>query len=152
MGSAMRLVVTRSGPGRGRRFGWCLARLACFFRALLTERGLLSPEGRLAVRGKIRRAAYSFFPERALALRRRHGLGGACGGCGASCNLMFACPQWDPISRGCTIYDHRPTACRLFPFTPADLRERDLLYPHTPCGFAVLPAAAESGERSARAA
>jgi Fe-S-cluster containining protein len=71
-------------------------------------------------------------------LKRKHGLTGGCASCGASCNLLFKCPHWDEASRLCSIYEDRPIACRMFPITPADLRDRDLAASGTKCGYSFV--------------
>jgi hypothetical protein len=72
-------------------------------------------------------------------LRRKYGLSGACISCGVSCNLLLKCPHWDEESRLCSIYDHRPLTCRLFPITPSDIRDRDLVSSGKPCGYSFVP-------------
>lgn len=45
---------------------------------------------------------------------------------------LFSCPFLVEEKDGvftCSVYDHRPPSCRLFPMVPADLREVDC------CGF-----------------
>ena len=96
---------------------------------------ILRQPGRTIIRGKIRRAMIGCVPGLALNLRRKHGLTGGCTSCGASCNLLFTCPHWDKESRLCSIYEDRPLACRMFPITPADLRDRSLAASGTKCGY-----------------
>lgn len=88
--------------------------------------GLRSRTGRLLTWGKLRRSAIVCVPGLGERLRRRHGLAGQCTQCGASCNLLMRCPQWDADTRLCRIYESRPPVCRLFPMTPADLRDVEL--------------------------
>lgn len=94
--------------------------------AMRDPAGLRSKKGRTLTVGKIRRSLIVCVPGLGEWLRRRHGLTGSCAGCGASCNLLIRCPQWDPPTRKCRIYESRPPVCRLFPITPADLREVEL--------------------------
>ena len=94
--------------------------------------GLRSRTGRRLVWGKIRRSAIVCVPGLGARLQRKHGLAGHCHQCGASCNLLMRCPQWDPGTRLCRIYESRPPVCRLFPMTPADLRDVELAGQH--CG------------------
>jgi hypothetical protein len=94
--------------------------------------------------GKIRRAIICCVPGLALYLQRKHGLVGGCVSCGASCNLLFKCPHWDEKSRLCSIYDDRPLTCRVFPITPADIRDRDLASSTTCCGYSFAPKASGS--------
>jgi hypothetical protein len=117
--------------------------MACYMRALIREIAL-HPEmiwrepGRAILRGKIRRMIICFVPGLALHLKRRYRVTGGCISCGASCNLLLKCPHWDENSRLCSIYDDRPLTCRLFPITPADLRDRDLASGSTRCGYSLV--------------
>jgi Fe-S-cluster containining protein len=84
------------------------------------------------LRGKVRRAVVGAFlsegDRAALETARR----GACDRCGACCKILFNCPFLAEDESGkfsCSVYDHRPPSCRLFPMVPADLREVDR------CGF-----------------
>lgn len=118
------------------RLGYFWQRLAVFLRiAFLHPNGLRSAQGRTLIWGKVRRALLGLCPPLARHLQKRYGLSGGCNNCGASCNLLFQCPHWDPNTKLCSIYPHRPNVCRLFPITPADLRERDLVAPQHPCGY-----------------
>lgn len=106
-----------------------------FVRAVFSRGGVFTREGRLLIRGKVRRLLICSVPPLARRLRAHYGLQGGCNSCGASCNLLFRCPHWDRDSRLCTVYESRPRVCRMFPITPADLRDRDLVLPQTVCGF-----------------
>ncbi len=106
-----------------------------FLRAAFSRRGLGSRDGRQLIRGKIRRWVLSLVPPVALWLQQRHGLSGGCSGCGASCNLLNACPHWEPSDGTCSVYQDRPNVCRLFPITPADVEDRDLVSRGIACGF-----------------
>lgn len=106
-----------------------------FVAAVFSRRGVLSKQGRILIRGKIRRLLICSVPPLARYLHARYKLEGGCNGCGASCNLLFRCPHWDTDSHLCTIYESRPRVCRMFPITPADLRDRDLALRHTACGY-----------------
>jgi hypothetical protein len=99
---------------------------------------MLRKAGRTIIRGKMRRALIGCVPGLALHLKRKHGLTGGCASCGASCILLFKCPHWDEESRLCSIYEDRPMACRMFPITPADLRDRDLAASGAPCGYSFV--------------
>ena len=85
--------------------------------------------------GKVRRVLLSAIPPLARYLQRHYRLSGSCKNCGASCTIMFDCPFWESESRLCSVYQDRPTLCRLFPITPSDLRDRDLASGHDSCGF-----------------
>jgi hypothetical protein len=61
-------------------------------------------------------------------------MSGGCNRCGSSCKLLFQCPHWDDDSKLCSVYEDRPNICRLFPITPGDLRDRNLVA-KSPCGF-----------------
>lgn len=110
-------------------------RLAVLQRNLWSRKGLFSSTGRILLAGKIRRILLCLVPAVARKVKKKHQLEGGCVSCGVSCNLLFPCPQWDAKTRLCTIYDDRPLVCRLFPITPADLRDRDLASPHSSCGY-----------------
>lgn len=69
----------------------------------------------------------SFFPNLSRRLQKRYGLEGGCRSCGASCKLLFQCPHWDESSSLCSVYEDRPNICRLFPITPKDISDRDLV-------------------------
>ncbi|MBI2295811.1 MAG: YkgJ family cysteine cluster protein [Betaproteobacteria bacterium] len=119
-----------------RRFWYALERLPLFLAVTFSAHGgLLSARGRTLIWGKIRRFFLSLFPPLARFLREKHGLVGACSSCGASCNLLFQCPHWDDRSRLCSVYEDRPAVCRLFPITPSDIRDRDLVAHELGCGF-----------------
>jgi len=96
--------------------------------------GLRSRSGRTLIWGKIRRSAIVCVPGLAARLQRKHGLAGQCAQCGASCRLMMPCPQWDPGTHLCRIYESRPPVCRYFPMTPADLRDVELSAQGVHCG------------------
>lgn len=120
-----------------RRFIQAWERLPPFLAVVFSPEGLGSPVGRRLIRGKFRRLAQSFFPSYAKKLQKKHGLVGGCINCGTSCNLMFQCPHWDSKSRLCTVYEDRPSICRTFPITPADIEDRNLMAGQTGCGFTV---------------
>ncbi len=122
-----------------RRMYYNLQRVPPFLAACLSSNGLLHPEGRILILGKFRRLLLSFFPPIAKFLQKYFRLQGACNQCGASCKLLFQCPHWDDNSKLCTVYNDRPNICRLFPITPADIRDRDLVSKRIPCGFSFKP-------------
>jgi len=70
-------------------------------------------------------------------LERRRG---ECARCGACCKLFFRCPSFDDSdgSPRCLTYEDRPGACGLFPLDELDLRDRDIIQPHLPCGYHFL--------------
>ena len=124
-----------------RRFWYFLERLVPFVRVSLTENGLGSRKGRTLIWGKARRLVLSAVPPLARALQRHYGLKGGCQNCGASCQLLFKCPHWDDRSRLCSVYQDRPNICRLFPITPADIRDRNLVAGKSrqACGYNFAP-------------
>ena len=65
---------------------------------------------------------------------------GHCARTGACCRLMFTCPlldqRSDPVR--CTIQEIKPKICHLFPIDERDLRDRDIVSPHVPCGFSFI--------------
>lgn len=113
--------------------------LRAFMRAIVVNPEAMwrDPE-RTILWGKIRRAVICCVPGLALHLKHRYRVIGGCNSCGASCNLLLKCPHWNETSRLCSIYDDRPMACRLFPITPADLRDRDLASRGTLCGYSFV--------------
>jgi Fe-S-cluster containining protein len=86
----------------------------------------------IQLRGKLRRAVVGTMlseEDRAVIAGARRG---ECNRCGACCKILFACPFLVEKEGGvfsCSVYDHRPPSCRLFPMVPADIREVD------GCGF-----------------
>jgi hypothetical protein len=118
-----------------RRIFVVLATVPPFFAIFFSRDGILSPDGRTLIAGKMRRIFLSLFPAFARHLQKKYGLVGGCQGCGASCNLLFQCPHWDERSRLCSVYEDRPDICRLFPITPADIRDREIVLRGKPCGF-----------------
>jgi len=96
----------------------------------------------IQLRGKVRRAVVGAMlsedDRAALAGARK----GECNRCGACCKILFGCPFLVESENGlftCSVYDHRPPSCRLFPMVPADLRDVD------GCGFSfqgVIPSGA----------
>lgn len=106
-----------------------------FLRVVFSSQGLPSPVGRKLIWGKFRRFIFSVVPPFAVYLQKKYGLSGGCVSCGASCKLLFRCPHWDDRSHLCTVYEDRPNICRLFPITPADIRDRNLVLAGKDCGF-----------------
>ena len=105
-----------------------------FARASFSKKGLLNKNGRLLIWGKFRRIFLTSIPGLAPYLKKKYQLTGGCVQCGASCRILFQCPQLDAKTGNCMVYEDRPDVCRTFPITPADLRDRDRVM-HTPCGF-----------------
>jgi hypothetical protein len=131
-----------------RRMRYAARYLRAFVRVIVANPGTLwRKTERTIIWGKIRRTIIAWIPGLALQLKRKHRLSGGCTSCGASCNLLFQCPHWDETTRLCSIYDDRPLTCRLFPITPADLRDRDLASSGTSCGYSLVPQVAR-GEPS----
>jgi hypothetical protein len=120
-----------------RRFWHLIERTIPFFKVAFSAEGLASASGRQLIWGKARRVFYSSMPPLARALQKRYGMTGGCQSCGASCQLLFKCPHWDHKSHLCSVYEDRPNICRLFPITPADIADRDLVLKAKPatCGF-----------------
>jgi len=118
-----------------RRCIYNLERFPPFFRVCLSQDGFISAKGRKLIWGKFRRVTLSVFPSLCKSLQRKYGLSGGCVSCGASCNLLFKCPHWDNQSHLCSVYEDRPNICRLFPITPSDIEDRNLVVPDKPCGF-----------------
>ncbi len=116
------------------RFRHVIERADPFLRAVFSRDGLGSRTGRILIRGKFRRMFLATMPALARALQRHYGLTGGCARCGTSCNLLNRCPHWDE-SAGCTVYHDRPNVCRLYPITPADIRDRDMVNPQIACGM-----------------
>ena len=79
----------------------------------------------IQLRGKVRRAVVGTMlteEDRAVIARARQG---QCNRCGACCKILFRCPFLveDEGAFTCSVYDHRPPSCRLFPMVPTDLGE-----------------------------
>jgi hypothetical protein len=67
---------------------------------------------------------------------------GACRNCGICCQLGWGCwfhrsPEME-TDGGCSRYELRPSTCRLFPIDQRDLRDRNMLLPHIPCGYSFV--------------
>jgi len=112
---------------------------ALFFRNFFFRQNAVDYRKRIALaNGKIRRLILGHFARRYLEEARKYRTG-SCKRCGACCKLLFECPYLEYDENGlavCSIHDRRPLNCRIFPATPADLRDRDLVSPDTKCGFA----------------
>jgi hypothetical protein len=136
--AATRLCTAEREPGGDEPHSWSrqsrvLARLATFditFGAEVDGRGASTQKERrmlIQLRGKARRAVVGTM----LSEEDRAGIAGArqgeCNRCGACCKILFTCPFLveDKGMFTCSVYDHRPPSCRLFPMVPADLREVD---------------------------
>jgi hypothetical protein len=117
------------------KFWHVIERSLPFFQVAFTRRGFFSHEGRLLIWGKLRRFVISQSPSYAMKLREKYGIVGGCTSCGASCNLLFRCPHWDAKTHLCTVYEDRPNICKVFPITPADIRDRNITLKTKPCGF-----------------
>ncbi len=89
--------------------------------------------------GKLRRAYLVYLRPGYVreSLKRRVG---GCGRTGACCHLSFSCPmiRWIERTPTCRIYEHRPRSCTTFPIDERDLRDRDILFPETACGFSFV--------------
>lgn len=97
--------------------------------------------------GKIRRLYYSTlgrsYLKKSLARRR-----GECIHCGACCQLAHYCPLLKYDSEGksyCRGYSTRPANCRSFPIDEADIKDRNIIMPNTPCGYYFLRRGGELG-------
>jgi hypothetical protein len=90
--------------------------------------------------GKVRRFCLAHFRPGYVreSLARRVG---TCSRSGACCRLMFTCPLLDlrPDPVRCTIHDHKPKVCALFPIDERDLADRGIVSPDVPCGFSFIP-------------
>ena len=121
-----------------RRSVYNFERFPPFFKACVSPEGLRSAKGRQLIWGKFRRVVLSLCPPLCRSLHKRYELSGGCVSCGASCKLLFQCPHWDEESHLCSVYEDRPSICRLFPITPADISDRNLVLPEKQCGFKFL--------------
>lgn len=106
-----------------------------FLKAAFSKDGLGSQSGRQLIMGKARRVMISFFPPLAHLLQKYYGMQGGCAHCSSSCKLLFQCPHWEEKTSRCSVYEDRPNICRLFPITPGDIADRDLVAKGTSCGF-----------------
>ena len=123
-----------------RRFWHFIERTIPFLRVAFSDLGLGSREGRILIWGKFRRVVLSSVPPLAKHLQKHYGVKGGCEGCGSSCNLLFQCPHWEEQTGLCSVYEDRPNICRLFPITPADIRDRNLVAKNLQtCGFSFAP-------------
>ena len=136
--AATRLCAAEREPGGDEPHSWSrqsrvLARLVTFdiiFGVEVDGRGAWTEKEHgmlIQLRGKARRAVVGTM----LSEEDRAGIAGArqgeCNRCGACCKILFTCPFLveDKGVFTCSVYDHRPPSCRLFPMVPADLREVD---------------------------
>ncbi len=110
-------------------------RMIPFTKAAFSKKGLFSATGRQLILGKARRVMISFFPPLAHLLQKYYGMQGGCAHCSSSCKLLFQCPHWDEGTSRCSVYEDRPNICRLFPITPGDIADRNLVSKDTSCGF-----------------
>ncbi|MFA4986203.1 MAG: hypothetical protein WC712_06435 [Candidatus Brocadiia bacterium] len=63
---------------------------------------------------------------------------GRCIRCGTCCQLLYECPNLSYDERGdavCKIHESKPLICDLFPCTPKDLTDRDIVNPLQKCGY-----------------
>jgi hypothetical protein len=123
-----------------RRVGYLARYMRAFMWTIaVNPKTIFRKTERTIIWGKIRRTIIVCVPGLASHLKRKYGLSGACISCGASCNLLLKCPHWNEGSRLCSIYDDRPLTCRLFPITPSDIRDRELVSNGNPCGYSFVP-------------
>lgn len=91
--------------------------------------------------GKLRRQFLIIFRPRYVGAMRLRRIG-ACRNCGICCQLGWGCWFHRGLEMetegGCSRYEMRPSTCRLFPIDQRDLRDRNLLLPHTPCGYSFV--------------
>ena len=128
------LEILRIRPIRRTVYAWQYSRL--FFAAVFSSEGLASHEGRILIWGKVRRMFLGCVPPLARHLQSKYKLSGGCTSCGSSCQILFQCPYWNDQSNLCSIYEDRPGICRLFPITPADIRDRNIVSGQSGgCGF-----------------
>lgn len=126
-------LANRFRPARRMWHLW--ERTIPFLVIAFSKDGLGSRDGRTLILGKFRRMLISTVPPLARALQKKYGIQGSCTSCGASCRLLFQCPHWDSRSHLCSVYEDRPSICRLFPITPGDIKERDIVLKSKSCGF-----------------
>ena len=107
-----------------------------FLKTTFSKDGLFSKTGRMLIVGKFRRILICSIPGLAKSLQKKYQLSGGCQGCGVSCKLLFTCPALDLETNRCNTYEMRSSICKMFPITPADLREVELIRPkNTACGY-----------------
>lgn len=87
--------------------------------------------------GKFRRFLLGMFGKNYVEFmtEKRHG---ECVRCGTCCKLLFDCPYLSFDENGlacCEIHEHKPINCRIFPSTPDDIAERNLLDGSSRCGY-----------------
>ncbi|MFO0980984.1 MAG: YkgJ family cysteine cluster protein [Planctomycetota bacterium] len=87
------------------------------------------------LRGKLRRIGRVYLSPRRHQIGKSSTAGGACARCGTSCKLGWQCFFWDARSGGCSIYEHRPLVCRVYPLDQKDVDDRNLVNRKQPCGY-----------------
>ncbi len=118
-----------------RKIYYLFERIRPFILACFSTNGFVNPIGRRLIWGKFRRIFINMLPPLVQYLKKHYKISGHCVSCGTSCNLLFQCPQWDPKTKLCTIYEDRPRICKTFPITPSDIKDRDLVSAISKCGF-----------------
>ena len=132
---SQRMGVMASLNKLWKRFWVIIPLFPPFFAVAFSREGLLSRDGRTLIWGKMRRSFISLVPPLARFLQKHYGLTGGCQNCGSSCKLLFQCPHWNAETRLCSVYEDRPNICRLFPITPGDIVDRNIVTKKIPCGF-----------------
>lgn len=97
-----------------------------------------TPIHRRMLQGKFRRFWLVHFRRRyveEVLLPRRTN---TCQRTGACCQLGFGCPAFDKKNSLCKIHPYKPLSCKLYPITPEDLEERNLIYPNKSCGYSFI--------------
>ena len=101
---------------------------------------------RRMLRGKLRRFWLVYFRRRyveEVLLPKRKS---TCARTGACCQLGFGCPAYDAKNKLCTIHPNKPLACKLFPITEEDLKDRDFVDGSTKCGYSFNVSGDASGD------
>ena len=79
---------------------------------------------------------------------------GECLRCGACCRLAYRCQflRHNGDVTECRFHKQRPLNCRLFPIDERDLADRDIVSPHTSCGYRFngTPDSAETAPEESR--
>ncbi|MBI4835188.1 MAG: YkgJ family cysteine cluster protein [Planctomycetes bacterium] len=86
--------------------------------------------------GKIRRMCIIYLTPRRTQemLSQREG---ECQRCGACCKINFECPFLTNHTQAaaCKLYDSRSKVCRYFPIDKRDIKDRNIVFPGTKCGY-----------------
>lgn len=87
--------------------------------------------------GKIRRF-YQGHLRRGYVRKQQEIRQGECERCGVCCHILFRCPflgEETPGVFACSIHGKKPENCYIFPISPKDMKDRNIVCPSVPCGY-----------------